>query len=335
MPTITVIGSLNYDVVTTYSRLPNAGETVPAKNFETHNGGKGANQALACARLRTKGGQYPSVNVKIIGCVGDDTFGCTLKEFLSKSNVDISAVRTLDKSTNIGTGVATILVDEKSGQNRILVYPGANSLVSKIDVLCAIIDPETNNFNTDSLILQNEIPVSLVQDIIKTTTDRKLGKKPFVIYNPSPIDASFDSNLYKYVECLIVNSTEAKAIVPENVGSLLVDDDNAEQALQAAVPIFQALNLPKYLIITLGAAGCVYVDGTVSLEARHLPAVKPPKPIIDTTGAGDTFLGAIASQLTEDNGLDQALKVALTASSIAITRKGAGDGIPEFRELVL
>lgn len=338
MPTITVVGSLNYDVVTTYDRLPSAGETIPARNFETHNGGKGANQALACSRLRTVSGASAPVSVKMVGCVGDDSFGESLKLSLIKSDVDVSKVKTLDKSTDIGTGVATILVDGNTGQNRILVYPGANSRVTKEDVIGAVVDTATNTFTADTLVLQNEIPVNLVQDIITTVVkaEQSSARRPFIVYNPSPIDPSFETSLYRYIDCLIVNSTEAKAIVPHSVGQLLVDDDNAEQALAAAVPISKSLDLPKHLIITLGAAGCVFVDGDDSVpEAKHLAAVKPPGPVIDTTGAGDTFLGAITTQLTEGKTLKQALLVALTASSIAITRMGAGDSIPEYRELNL
>lgn len=349
MPIITIVGSLNYDVVTTMDRLPEAGETIPAKNFETHNGGKGANQALACSRLRSNTSDSSSINtfVQMVGCVGDDTFGKTLTKSLADSGVDVSKVRVLkknitgEKEDNVGTGVATILVDAKTGQNRILVYPGANSKVNKQDVLEAIVENDNTGsivkFKTDTLVLQNEIPVSLVQDVIRTITQTPKIQPPLIVYNPSPIDSSFDVGLYRYVDCLIVNSTEARAIVSKSVGSLLVEDDNSEQALLAAVPIFEFLELPKYLVITLGASGCVYVDGSKGhgdkLKAIHLPAVKPPKPVIDTTGAGDTFLGALTTHLTEGKSLEYSIRVALTASSIAVTRRGAGDGIPEFREL--
>lgn len=330
---ITVVGSLNYDVVTTVIRMPNAGETIAATGFATHNGGKGANQALACARLRSS---PSSVSVQMVGCVGNDTFGKKLLDALSEAGVNVSTVRT---DQDKGTGVATILVEEKTGQNRIMVYPGANSSVKKEDVLKAIYDSDSQSFTSSTIVFQNEIPVSVVQQAIGYIGScRDKGQStPFIVYNPSPIDDTFDTKLYQYIDCLIVNSGEARAIVPESVGKMLVDDDNAKQALDAAESIHKVLNLPRYLVITLGAEGCVYYDShdTNNNKPTHLPAIKPSNPVIDTTGAGDTFLGALSSQLTEKKSISEAIKVSLAASSIAITRKGAGDSIPVYKELEL
>lgn len=323
-PTITVIGSLNYDVVTTADRIPNAGETISALGFATHNGGKGSNQALACARLRTS---RESANVRIIGCVGDDTFGEKIKEALSEAGVEVGLVKT---KTEAPTGVATILVEAATGQNRILVYPGANALIESEDILQAI-------EGTDSVVLQNEIPVAKVAQAMEKVAQLPKDKTPLVVYNPSPIDPSFPTRLYRHVSCLVLNSTEARAIIPDaSVRGLLTQDDNAEQALAAIKLIAQSLSLPKYIVITLGAAGCVYYDATKpDQEPVHVPARKPSNPIIDTTGAGDTFLGALTSHLTEGSEIESSIKVALAASSIAITRQGAGDGIPVFSELSL
>lgn len=326
---ITIVGSLNYDVVTTVSRIPLAGETIAAIDFATHNGGKGANQATACGRLRPSSS---TLSVQMVGCIGNDSFGQNLLKSLSAANVNVSPIKTIQ---NMSTGVATILVEQKSGQNRIMVYPGANCSVTKEIVFNAIFDSSKNSFTTSTIVLQNEIPVTLVQQIITDIANFKDNGKntPFIVYNPSPIDPSFDSSLYKYIDCLVVNSSEAKAIVPENVGKLITKDDDAQQALSAAKPIYDSLNLPSYLIITLGAAGCVYYDS--KSEPTHVPAVKPTAPVIDTTGAGDTFLGALTVQLTEQKTLAHAVNVALAASAIAITRKGASDSIPTFDELHL
>lgn len=337
MPTITVVGSLNYDLVTINDRFPEAGETISAQQFETHCGGKGSNQALACCRLRSTD-SIGNIKIKMIGCVGPDSFGEELKSALEEAGADISAIMTIPSEKGIQTGVATILVDSTNGQNRILVYPGANACLTEEQVLDQLIDKnnDTTPFKTDAVVLQNEIPVSIVRKVIQTLQDVAVSSKttkPFIMYNPSPIDASFGTDLYQYVDCLIVNSTEAKAIVPEEVSKILTDDDNAEQALQAAEPIAKTLNLPKYLVITLGAAGCVYYINKQNGKPIHLPACKPPKPVIDTTGAGDTFLGGLTAQLTEGKTIEEALAVALKASSIAVTRKGAGSGIPLFKEL--
>lgn len=328
-PVITVIGSLNYDVVTTYSRLPEAGETILARDFATHNGGKGSNQALACGRLR--GSRFSSTAsdpiVRMVGCVGADAFGEQVKTALKESGVSVDLVKTCQGSP---TGVATILVDAHSGQNRILVFPGANQLIDTADVVSA-------SKLTSTLVLQNEIPVSKVTAAITAaiTPTPYSPEPPLIVYNPSPIDKSFSNKLYSYVTCLVLNSTEAKAIVPDRaVRALLTVDDDADQALAAIKPIADTLKLPRYIVITLGAAGCVYYNASNPDKAPvHVPAKKPVNPIVDTTGAGDTFLGALTVQLTQGSSLEQAVDVALSASAIAITRKGAGDSIPYFHEL--
>lgn len=364
--TITVIGSLNYDVVTTSDRLPGPGETIAAKGFETHNGGKGANQALACARLRdTAAGlarragegkveEVSKVRVRMVGCVGSDPFGDRLKADLNDAGVDTALVKTAPQGTP--TGVATILVDERTGQNRILVYPGANGCVSTQDVVavCKGTGPagtaeSDDRFGTgtgngvgegDALVLQNEIPVEQVTAAIRTVVasmQSKHSKPPLIVYNPSPLEPNFPQDLYRHISCLVLNSTEARAIVAdEAVRALLTNDDDASQALNAIVPISESLKLPRYVVITLGPAGCVYYDAAApDQKPVHVPAKKPPAPIIDTTGAGDTFLGGLAAHLTHGRSLRAAVDIALAASSIAITRKGAGDGIPFFAELDL
>lgn len=324
-PTITIIGSLNYDVVTTAERIPSAGETIAALDFATHNGGKGSNQALACARLRPSS---DAATVRMVGCVGNDTFGVKIKQALCYAGVSVDLVKTKLETV---TGVATILVEAATGQNRILVFPGANALIETDDVLNAC-------ENTDTLVLQNEIPVSIVAKAIEKIAgfSSQDKKTPLVVYNPSPIDESFPKELYKHVSCLVLNSTEARAIVSdEHVRALLTNDDDAEQALVAIKPIAQHLSLPRYIVITLGAAGCVYYDTKAATDPVHVPAKKPLNPIIDTTGAGDTFLGALTSQLTCSSTLEAAINVASAASSIGITRKGAGDSIPVYSELSL
>ncbi|KAF5092609.1 hypothetical protein D0Z03_002780 [Geotrichum reessii] len=319
---ITVIGSLNYDVVTTSSRIPQAGETIAATNFETHNGGKGSNQALACAKLRA---DCAVTAVRLVGCVGADPFGENIKNFLIQNGVDVSSVRIV---SGVRTGVATILVDAASGQNRILVYPGANGEITEADITSAL-----SRSNKGVVVLQNEIPIKLVEHAILTASDST------IVYNPSPINPDFDIALYRHVSCLLVNSIEAAAIVAHEptLARLLTRDDDAEQALEAIGPIARFLGLPRHMIITLGAQGCVYLDNSDPAFAHpvHVPAKKPSNPIIDTTGAGDTFLGGITAQLAEGNDLSHAINVALSASAIAITRNGAGDSIPNYSELAL
>lgn len=307
--TITILGSLNYDLVTTAVTIPGPGETLAASSFTEHNGGKGANQALSCSLLRA---DESALTVKMIGCVGDDVFGEKLTGFLKSKGVDVSEVKIIKGER---TGVATILVDG-NGQNRILVYDGANA---KVEV-------EEGRVESDVVVLQNEIPISVVEKVIESSSNDQL-----VVYNPSPVNTKFDSKLYSKVTCLIVNSVEAGAILGEKFSK----EDDPTEALDKIESIARTLDLPKYLLITLGAEGVVYFDNSGSgSKPVHVSSFKPVKPIVDTTGAGDTFLGAVTTQLADGNHIEDAIKFAVRASSIAITRPGAGDSIPTYLEVI-
>ncbi|CAN6672370.1 ribokinase [Trichomonascus vanleenenianus] len=305
---ITIFGSLNYDLVTSAERMPQPGETIGASNFETHHGGKGANQALAVRRLSSQ-----AVSVEMIGAVGNDTFGNELLASMTKEGIDTSRVKV---SKTERTGIASIFVDPK-GENCIMVYPGANGTHTV----------EELNLDTfkgsDLLILQNEIPLPVVYKSLELA--KKAGIK--TMYNPSPVYADAPLDVFKNVDYLVVNSTEAQVL--SKAAPIGSEDYSPEQALSALKPLQKTLGCNS-IVITLGGSGSVYLDGE---ETGHVPAGKPER-IVDTTGAGDTFLGAIAGQLIGSNKpLGEALAFASKASAIAVSRHGAAEGIPYLREI--
>jgi ribokinase len=304
MGSITVLGSINYDLVTSAARVPSGGETVAALNFETHHGGKGANQAIAVRRLSA----VDKIDVRMIGRVGDDLFGQELLQGLQDEHIDVSHVSTLSKCP---TGVATILV-EPSGENRILVFPGANGTFTVEDLTDDLV-------NTDLLILQNEIPLPVVYAALKLA--HSSGIK--TVYNPSPMN-DIPTEVFRSVDYLIVNSTEAQLL-----GDTSAINDNVDKAMIVLDELHAKLGCPS-IIITLGGNGCVYKAGK---ETGYVPAAKAAK-IVDTTGAGDTFLGSFAAQALQGESFVDAIQFAAKASAIAVSRPGAAEGIPRLEEVL-
>jgi ribokinase len=173
MPVITVIGSLNVDMVTLTSRIPDGGETILAKSFSTGWGGKGANQAVAAARLSKKGESSTSTLVRMIGAVGDDTFGSTMLKSLQDDEIDITGIK---KVPGVSTGAATILVEELSGENRILVTPGANATLKWNEDLVG------SQGYGDVSIFQLEIPMKVV--LAHTTKAHAAGAQVSLHHEP-------------------------------------------------------------------------------------------------------------------------------------------------------
>lgn len=333
MPTITVFGSINYDLVTTTERFPNAGETLAALRFETHHGGKGANQAVAARRLAPG-----DVKVNMVGRVGDDNFGTELVQSLEDEGINVSNVV---KSPAQPTGTATILVDESSGENRILVFPGANGTFSDEDV------PNDLIKQSDILVVQNEIPT---ETVYRSLSVAKMADV-ITIYNPSPMPVDKSTGLCNIplavladVTYLIVNSSEADMLIE------LVKRENQQSGNNSSVQTVEPINdrpeiaqkaLPMLelygkcnVIITLGANGCVFKDESLN-EVVHSPARAIPKGqhVVDTTGAGDTFLGAFAAFIAQHGQVRDAVRFGAMASAIAVTRRGAKESIPLFTEL--
>lgn len=311
---ITVFGSLNYDLVTISNRLPDAGESIIANKFERHHGGKGANQCLAAARLSS-----PDVKVRMIGRVGNDLFGQELMKSMEEESIDISGIQVIDR---ISTGVATIFVDEESAENRILVFPGANGTWNSIPPSLKA----SGTAEKQMLILQNEIPVKVVYQALEAAHKDGL----ITVYNPSPIDRSTPLEVYKNADYLILNTTEADSLLETLVADWKSIDNDKKRAIEGLSVLGKAFkDSSTKIVITLGKNGYVYSPD------KEGQASKPPGPLVDTTGAGDTFLGAFAASIIEKpSDMAKALDRASKASAIAVTRAGAAESIPLLKELV-
>lgn len=297
-PAIVVVGSLNMDLVMRMARAPAAGETLTGHGFETVPGGKGANQAVACARM--------GAAVTLVGRVGADAHGDALRDGLAADAIDAAEVEALE---GVHTGVAMIWVED-DGQNRIVLAPGANARLDPAAVERAAARIEAARM----LVLQLEVPMATVEAAVDLA--RRAGVT--VLLNPAPAQPLSDT-LWARIDILVVNESEAAAL-----SGLAVDD--AGSAARAGA-VLRARG-PDRVLVTLGAHGVVAVDAA---GARHAPA--RPVQAIDTVAAGDTFIGALAVALCEDRSLDSAVALGQAASALCVTRRGAQASIPYRREL--
>ncbi|WP_341678375.1 ribokinase [Niveibacterium sp. SC-1] len=297
---VVVVGSLNMDLVMRSARVPVAGETLNGHGFATMPGGKGANQALACARL--------GATVQMIGRVGRDAFGEALRRGLAQDGIDVSAV--LEQSDAV-SGVAMILVED-SGQNRIILAPGANASLG-----AAELDAEAARIAAAALlVLQLEVPMPAV---VRAIAHARAASVP-VLLNPAPA-FELPSSLWPAIDILVPNESEAQALT----GVTVTDPASAFQAGR----VLRAKGV-GCVLITLGAQGVAIVDaqGERHMAARAVRAV-------DTTAAGDTFIGGLVAGLLEGRSLDAAAALGQAASAICVTRAGAQPSIPYRRELSL
>jgi len=290
---IVVVGSLNMDLVVRAPRHPLPGETILGGEFRTFPGGKGANQAVAAARL---GGA-----VKMIGRVGADAFGDSLLQTMAKDGVDTQRIL---RDPEAATGVALITVDA-AGQNTIVVASGANGRVTPGDVSAA----EDIFAGAAIVLLQLECPLPAVACAIELA--RQHGAR--VVLNPAPAQP-LDATLLAGVDYLIPNQAEL---------ALLSGLDST----RAAVSRLQTIGIPS-IIVTLGEEGTLVAEGNSGtlLPAHRVVAV-------DTTAAGDAFVGAFAVALTEGGSTLQAAAWGNAAGALAVTRAGAQPSLPTRREL--
>jgi ribokinase len=296
---ITVIGSTNTDMVVVTETLPRPGETLLGGRFFMNAGGKGANQAVAAARLEG--------NVSFVAKTGNDVFGRQARELFNKEGIDTRAVFT-DNET--ASGVALINVDNL-GENCIAVAPGANDKLMPNDIQSA----EKQISEAEIVLLQLEIPLETVEYTAKFAFEA--GKK--VILNPAPA-RQLPDHLYKQLYLITPNETEAEVLT----GVPVKDESSAQKAAEILV-----LKGTQHVIITLGNKGAyVYSDG----EGKIIPA--PRVNAVDTTAAGDVFNGALCVALAENRSLEDAVRFAIKAASISVTRMGAQASAP-FREEVL
>ena len=290
---IVVVGSLNMDLVVRAPRHPHVGETIIGSDFGTYPGGKGANQAVAAARM---GGA-----VKMVGRVGQDDFGQALLRNVSDNGVDTTFIL---RDPHSATGVALITVDD-AGQNTIVVASGANARLTPEDVARA----KSVFEGASVLVLQLETPLLAISRAIEIAQHHGLT----VVLNPAPAQ-KLDAGLLASVDYLIPNQTELALLA-------------GVQPLEEAVAVLQGWGVPN-LIVTLGEQGVLIAQGE---RQAHLPAHAVE--VVDTTAAGDAFVGAFAVALTQGLSTQESAAWGNAAGALAVTRPGAQPSLPNRAEL--
>ena len=297
-PRVTVLGSLNIDISVTVPRLPEPGATVLGSAARFTPGGKGANQAVAAARL--------GAAVRMTGCVGDDDFGRRLLAALREEGVDHQGVRV---TADAPTGLAMISVDT-AGENMITVASGANHQVGDQQVAAA-------TGHGDILVICAEIPVPAIKAaLIKAAEPRAAS----CVLNLAPVPPDAAAIVAAGVDWLVVNETEAAAVLGRPVGGLA-------EAGQAAAALITAG--ARHAVVTAGAHGAALAgpDATGTISAFRVDAV-------DTVGAGDTFVGALAVALAAGIPAAAAVRAASAAAATAATRPGAQAGMPRPADIL-
>lgn len=291
MGKVTVVGSINADMVFTSSVRPLAGETVLGDSFSVIPGGKGANQAVAASKL--------GAQVSMIGCVGEDGNGEFSLKNLQLMKVDTESI---EKVKDAPTGVAGIIVAEND--NSIIVIAGANHKITKgtIDRFKSVV------IDSDIVLLQLEIPIDVVEYTLKLCRENNVR----TILNPAPA-VPLSRTMVENADFITPNQHELKIIF----GKECIEDEDT---------IIR--KYPNKLIVTMGSKGVKYFDGN---EIKSVPAFKVD--VVDTTGAGDTFNGALAAAIVSGQDLEEAVKFANKAASLATTKLGAQSGMPAIEEM--
>ncbi|WP_342718010.1 ribokinase [Bacillus paramycoides] len=285
MPNIAVVGSISMDLVAVSKKRPKAGETVIGEAFHTIPGGKGANQAVAAARL--------GANVAMVGAVGNDNYGTVVRKNLENEHVFINYVVPV---TDAATGIAHIVLAEED--NSIVVVQGANALVNE-----SVVNRSKDLLiKADMVVLQLEIPLETVKYVLAICEEYKIP----VMLNPAPAQVLSEDILEK-----------ATYITPNEHECRIVLDDFTS-------PIEELLaKYPNKLLMTEGSNGVRFHNGT---EIVHVPSIAVD--VVDTTGAGDTFNGALAVALSEGETLQKAIRFANIAGGLSVTKLGAQGGMP-------
>ncbi|MDQ3688686.1 MAG: ribokinase [Chloroflexota bacterium] len=285
---VVVIGSINIDLVVVADRLPRPGETVLGGQFATHDGGKGANQAVAAARA--------GAQVSMIGAVGTDAHGERALSALMEEGIDVTRVRRL---ANELTGVAIVAVGPR-GENQIVVAPGANATLELEE------DDRILIGSADCTLTNHEIPAAAMIDALRTAHAAGVT----AILNPAPARA-LSSEVLTLGPILTPNEHELVVAIGNEITGVALD----ELATRHRGPI----------IVTQGPAGALLVDGR---RRERFEGRVPPGMVVDTTGAGDTFCGVLAAWLSEGRSLDEAIAAANAAGAMSVGAAGARDGMP-------
>lgn len=302
MNKVTVLGSVNLDTTIRMGRLPIPGETVHSNEIFSSGGGKGANQAIAARRS--------DADTSFIGAVGNDEQGKLLLDLLAQDGIDITGVQIVQ---NDRTGSAVVMVDEQA-ENSIVIYSGANEKINLVECEAA----EQIIATSDFLVSQFEINIDVIIEAFKIAKQNGVR----TLLNPAPALDEIPAELLKYTDILIPNQSEAERITGIKI--------NTDEQLYAATNQIKASGV-EVVIITLGSKGSYYTSGEKSgkIPAQVVEAV-------DTTAAGDTFIGSLAAKLYVDfSNLEDSIIYASRASSIAVQRYGAQPSIPYAEEIKL
>lgn len=295
---ILVIGSLNCDYVARTPRMPAPGETITGSDLQIHPGGKGANQAVAAGRMADA-----SMEVRMLGCVGEDAAGEMLLASLSRAGVEHDSVRRLN---DVATGSAMIWVAD-SGENSIVVIPGANAKLMPEDIRAQ----EPLYWKTRVALHQLEIPLETVLAALELGQMRRV----ITILDPAPAQA-LPPEILRAVDLLTPNETEAAMLLGEKPGALSVEEAYAagERLLELG---------PRAVVVKLGANGAVFVN---RLQRFHAPGFHVKA--VDTTAAGDTFNGALGVAIAEGMEMRDAVQFANAAAALSVTKAGAQPSVP-------
>ncbi|KGQ42600.1 ribokinase [Gallibacterium anatis] len=297
MQKLTVLGSINADHVIQVPHFPQPGETLSGQNYHIVYGGKGANQAVAAARLGAK--------VDFIACIGEDKIGLEMKQAFQKDGINTDSIATIQSET---TGIAMIQVAD-SGENSIVISAGANAHLTT-----NIVDKfKQKILDADALLMQLETPLDAI--IYATKIAKQAGKH--TVLNPAPAKALPDE-LLAQLTMITPNETEAEVLT----GVKVVDEQSAAQA----AAVFHQKGV-AIVLITLGAKGVFISHNALQ---KIIPGFRVQAK--DTTAAGDTFNGALVTALLEQKSLEEAIQFAHAAAAISVTRFGAQTSIPSRQE---
>ncbi|MBS4206984.1 ribokinase [Bacillus sp. FJAT-50079] len=299
MAEITVVGSINMDIVALTSRYPRHGETIFGDSVKTLCGGKGANQAIACARL--------GKSVNIIGSIGIDSNGQEIEKNFKENQIDTTFLKRVD---NVSTGCAIITVDA-TAENTMLVVKGANDLLTEQDVRNAFSQIKNNKI----LLVQMEIPEEAV---ICAMTEAK-NKGMFIILDPAPAEGVTKKALL-YADVITPNLQETKQLTGIDVTSI-------ETAIKAAKYLEQHFGVKNSVIKMAEKGALVYENGNGNfIESIRVKA-------IDTVGAGDSYAGALACALADGESLESAARFAAIVAALKVSKLGAQKGLPTIEEI--
>ncbi len=290
---ILVVGSINMDLVVKTDEIPGVGETLIGNELLQIPGGKGANQGVAIAKLNNR--------IKFLGKLGEDSFGDVLLESMEAAGVDVSSI---ERETDVSTGIAVINVDKK-GNNNITVISGANNKVD-IDYL----NRNRAAFKwADAVVFQFEVPMETVKEGLKISKEEGC----LTIVNPAPA-SDIDDAMIENIDILIPNEHELSRIAKIEVTD--------EESVIKAGNILLNKGI-KHIIVTLGSKGVMYIDneGQKMYEAYKVE-------VVDTTGAGDSFIGGFVSNFVVTKDIDKAIEIGQKTAALAIQKVGAQSSLP-------